>query len=1145
VSACRACGEKNPERARFCLACGTPLEKVLHAEERKVVSVLFVDLVGFTDRSDRADPEDVRATLRPYQARVKDEIDRLGGTVEKFVGDAVMAVFGAPVAHEDDAERAVRAALSVIEAIPELNAEHPGLELAVRVAVNTGEAVVSLSARPEAGEGIVTGDVVNTASRLQQSAPVGGVVVGEITYRATRDLVDYEELPPVSVKGKAEPIPIWRATGVRSRLRAAEEQPPRAPLVGRDDELALLEQTYARTLREQGVQLVTVTGEPGIGKTRLLSEFRERLSERAEAVSWQHGRCLPYGEGITFWALGEIVKAQAGILESDSPQQAGEKLSRVVADAIEDSSEREWFKARLAPLVGAQLVEAPGTAERAESFTAWRRFLESLAERAPLVLALEDLHWADDALLEFVEHLVDLSTEVPLLLVCAARPELYERHPGWGGGKRNSTTLSLSPLTDDETARLISVLLSQAVLPAETQAILLERSGGNPLYAEEFVRMLTDRGILTRRGRVVEVAPEAEIPVPETVQAVIAARLDSLPAERKALLHDAAVVGKVFWTGALAWMGRTPERAVEEGLYELVRKELVRPVRLSSVKDQPEYSFWHLLVRDVAYGQIPRAARAAKHRAAAQWIERIAEERVTDHAEILAHHYGQALELMRAAGSAAEARELEPTTRRFLVMAGDRAFALDAAKAEDYYRRALQLLPPGQPERAAVLTKAAEAGFLTGRFAEAEQSYEEAIAELRAQGNALGVGGTMVSLALVHGFRGETERARTLLTEVVELLEREPPGPELAQAYAQIAREHMLSARHKECVEWAQKALSLAEKRSLEAVAVMARQFRGVSRCQLGDLGGLDDLRQALDESLELGLGQESVRAHINLGGNVWWIEGPSKGLEVHRAGIAFGERRGITGPVLWTKGETLWMLFDLGDWDELMRLADELIEWDRRQGGTYYGVMALSYKAQVLVRRGEIAKAAALSDEFVPRARKIADPQILAPALVIAALVEQARDDDSAAVALIEEFGTVTKGLTVFRVDYVPDAARVCAEAGALVVGERLLEGIDAVMARQRNSLLAARAVLAEAHGRLEEPAALYGESAAAWENFGHALERGQALLGLGRCLLALGETDANATLAAARDVFTRLGAGPLVAETNRLLADAVAARS
>ncbi len=631
-------------------------------EERKVVSVLFVDLVGFTDRADRADPEDIRATLHPYHARVKRETERFGGTVEKFVGDAVMAVFGAPVAHEDDAERAVRGALSILAAIEEMNQAEPGLELAVRAAVNTGEAVVSLAARPEAGEGIVTGDVVNTASRLQQAAPVGGVVVGEVTYRATRDVVDYEELEPVSVKGKAEPIPIWRATGVRSRFGAELEQPTRAPLVGRADELALLAQTYARAVHESGIQLVTVTGEPGIGKTRLLAEFRDVLSEQPEAVSWQQGRCLPYGEGITFWALGEIVKAQAGILESDSPEQASEKLSAAVDAAVGEASEREWFKARLAPLVGAQLIEAPGTAERAESFMAWLRFLESLAAQRPLVLVLEDLHWADDALLEFVEHLVDLSTGVPILLVCAARPELYERHRGWGGGKRNSTTLALSPLTGDETARLISALLSQAVLPAETQAVLLERSGGNPLYAEEFVRMLTDRGILTRRGRVVKIAPEAEIPVPETVQALIAARLDTLPADRKALLHDAAVVGKVFWTGALAWIGRIPERAVEEGLYELVRKELARPARISSVKGQPEYSFWHLLVRDVAYSQIPRAGRAAKHRAVAQWIERIAEDRVIDHAEILAHHYGQALELVRAAGSAGEARALEAPT---------------------------------------------------------------------------------------------------------------------------------------------------------------------------------------------------------------------------------------------------------------------------------------------------------------------------------------------------------------------------------------------------------------------------------------------------------------------------------------------------
>jgi class 3 adenylate cyclase len=578
VSACPACGEENPERARFCLACGTAIEETTLAEERKVVSVLFVDLVGFTDRSDRADPEDVRATLRPYHARLKREIERFEGTVEKFVGDAVMAVFGAPVAHEDDAERAVRAALRILDAIGELNESDPELELAVRAAVNSGEAVVALGASPEGGESIVTGDVVNTASRLQAIAPVGGVVVGELTYHASHKVIEYEELDPVSLKGKAEPVPVWRAKGGRSHVGVDVEQAAPTPFIGRDHDLALLKETYSRTLRESSLQLVTVAGEPGVGKTRLVTELRTSIDDQPEIAFWRQGRCLPYGEGITFWALGEIIKAQAGILESDGPDDAAEKLAVAVEAVVEDGSERDWFNARLAPLVGAQVVDGSEAAERAESsFTAWRRFLEAIAAQRPLVLVVEDLHWADGALLEFVEHLADWASGVPLLVVCTARPELYERRPDWGGGKRNSTTISLSPLTGEETARLLSALLSRAVLPAETQAALLERAGGNPLYAVEFVQMLTDRGVLDVQGRLK--ATDGEIQVPETVQALIAARLDTLPAERKSLLHDAAVVGKVFWAGAVAAIGDRDESLVREGLHELVRKELVRPAR--------------------------------------------------------------------------------------------------------------------------------------------------------------------------------------------------------------------------------------------------------------------------------------------------------------------------------------------------------------------------------------------------------------------------------------------------------------------------------------------------------------------------------------------------------------------------------------
>ena len=683
------------------------------------------------------------------------------------------------------------------------------------------------------------------------------------------------------------------------------------------------------------------------------------------------------------------------------------------------------------------------------------------------------------------------------------------------------------------------------MLPADTQAALLERSGGNPLYAEEFVRMLSDRGILVRRGRILEIASGPEIPVPESVHALIAARLDTLTTNRKELLHDAAVVGKVFWAGAVASVGGLDEYAVQEGLHELVRKELVRPARTSSVEGQDEFSFWHFLIRDVAYHQIPRAARARRHKSAAQWIEHIAEDRVADQAEILAHHYGQALDLARAAGAAEDEGELELSTRRFLVMAGDRAFALDVGRAESYYRRALELLPPRQPERAAVLTKAAEAAWIGGRFAEAEEGYEEAIAELRDQGNPLGVGAAMVSLSLVHGFRGETRRGRALLAEVVELLEHEPPGRELASAYAQTAREHMLAGRFEECVDWSAKALTLAERLRLKDLAVMALQFRGCSRCLLGDIGGLDDLSQALRTSLELGLGQETVRAHINLGEHLWLSEGPAQGLELYRAGIAFGEGRGITGPMMWSKGETLWLLFDLGDWEELLQTAEELISWERVHGASYFGVMALSYKAQVLVRRGAVDDAYSLAQEFLPRARTIGDPQILAPALSIAALTEHARGRSSAALALVEEFGEATEEHPSYRANHVTDAVRICSAEDRMPMAKTLLDGISVGLARHRCALLTAQAVLAEAEGHFEQAGERYSEAVQRWSDYGFVLEQALALLGLGRCRVALGRADANGALAAARELFVSLGTQPLVTETDELLAEAVTARS
>ncbi len=512
MQVCSTCREENPEQARFCLACGAALTTAAPAgEERKVVSVLFVDLVGFTDRSDRADPEDVRATLRPYHERVKADIERFGGTVEKFIGDAVMAVFGAPVAHEDDAERAVRSALRVLETLEELRGE--GLDLAVRAAVASGEAVVALGARPERGEAIVAGDVVNIAARLQSSAATGTIIVDEVTMRSADGVIAFEPLEPVVAKGKTEPIPVWRVLEARSRV-GEPETATATPFIGREHERQLLLETFLRVERESTPQLVTLVGEPGVGKSRLVTELRTALDERVELVTWRHGRCLPYGEGITFWALGEVVKAEAGILESDDEDEATAKLEHAVTPLFEETSEREWLTSRLAPLVGAG--SDGGAVGRDEAFAAWRRFLEAMAARRPFVLVVEDVHWADEALLDFLEHLLDWAAPVPLLVLATARPELYDRRPGWGGGKRNATTISVSPLSSEDTARLLQSLLERALLPADTQASILERAGGNPLYTEQFARMLSERG------------DASELALPEGVQALIAARLDTL-----------------------------------------------------------------------------------------------------------------------------------------------------------------------------------------------------------------------------------------------------------------------------------------------------------------------------------------------------------------------------------------------------------------------------------------------------------------------------------------------------------------------------------------------------------------------------------------------------------------------------------------
>ncbi len=688
VKTCPGCGEQSPDRAKFCLECGAPLPDAAATDrrERRVISVLFADLVGFTSRSERLDVEDVQGFLSRYHQLLRRELERHGGTVEKFVGDAVMAVFGAPVAHEDDAERAVRSALAIQDAVAEMRDGDP-VDLHVRVGVTTGEALVVLGGDPRSGEGMASGDVVNTAARLQSSAPVDGVLVDEPTFRATERAIAYEKHAPVVAKGKAEPVVVWQAHEPRSLL-PEQRRPEDLPLVGREAETKQLIAAFERSLRERSSQLVTLVGAPGIGKTRLVQELLAHVEALPELVRWRRGRSLAYVEGIAFWALGEMVKAQAGILESDSADEATAKLDNAVDTAILEGRDRGWVASHLRPLIGLEgPAGAAGDGGRAESFAAWRRFFEALAEDGSTVLVFEDVHWADDALLDFIDLLAEHAGGVPLLIVCTARPELLERRPGWGGGKANAQTMSLAALGDDETARFVGLVLGQALLPAETQSSLLERAEGNPLYAQEYVRMLQDQGLLRKEAGGWRIAAEPDA-VPESLQAIIAARLDTLSADERRLIQDSAVVGRTAWLGAACALGDVSRATAEGLLHRLERKQLLRRSRRSTVSGEIEFSFSHAVTQAVAYSQIPRAQRATRHEAAAQWIEKLAGGR-DDKAELLAHHYTRALELREQTGSGWTQLARKASTA--LAEAGRQALAVHAyGPAAQHFAAALR-----------------------------------------------------------------------------------------------------------------------------------------------------------------------------------------------------------------------------------------------------------------------------------------------------------------------------------------------------------------------------------------------------------------------------------------------------------------------
>jgi class 3 adenylate cyclase/tetratricopeptide (TPR) repeat protein len=1138
VPVCASCGGESPEGFAYCPRCGAALlGGPIGREERKTVTVLFCDLVGFTAASEAVDPEDVRARLRPYHELLRERIEAFGGTVEKFVGDAVMAVFGAPVAHEDDAERAVRSALDILERLEQSNEASPELSLSVRVGINSGEALVALDVRPEQGEGFVTGDVVNTASRIQSAAPVDGIAVGQLTYQATAPVFEWRELPAAELKGKAEPVSLWQPLSARARLGADVIRALATPLVGRELDLLQLRTAFEKAVRDPSVQLVTIVGEPGVGKSRLVAELGAHVDGLRQLVRWRQGRCLPYGEGIAFWALGEIVKAQAGIYESDSPDEAAHKLEQ----SLPDVDEAPWLKARLLPLLG---VESSAAASRDESFTAWRRFLEAIAERAPTVLVFEDLHWADESLLDFLGYVADWAHGVPLLVVSTARPELYERRATWGAGLRNATTVNLAPLSEAETALLVSSLLERSVLPAETQRTILERAGGNPLYAEEFVRMLRDRDLLDERG---ELRPGSEVPSPESLQALIAARLDTLSSESKGLLQDAAVVGKVFWAGAVAAIGEREPAVVERVLHELARKELVRPARQSSMEGDRELGFWHVLVRDVAYGQIPRSQRAAKHVAAAEWIEARAGERLEDLADVLAYHTGEAIELARATGDFELADRIAPQARRYALLAGGRALGLDTLRALELLERAVALTPEDDVDYPYAVLRYGSAALQAGRSADATAAAERATAVCRARGDPLSLGAALTFQALA--LPGLPLPEHDPIFAAIELLEAAPPGRELVDAHTQLAGRHLVLAEHEACRAASECALSLAESLELP-VPARALGFHGAALINLGDpTTGLAELEQARHLLATAGFGRDAAVAYHNYGVNRWVIEGLPASLDTLEEAQHFASERGLLGMAASSLATRMERLVDAGYLDETLRQATEA------RAAVDSGVMAVQscveYHAAVaratleLGEMGAAREAATAARDRAYTAGAGAPTIFLAIAAGPAATLAIADGNRDTARAILDQLLAVKDAANISEEYFgrLPSYVRCALAAGDVTLAERLSDGVNAVgLPLCDHSVIAAQALTTEARGNPCAAAELFADAAGRWNGFGARLEQAYALHGQGRCLAALDGTAAEQPLRAARALFAEMGARPRVEECDVLLASVIA---
>jgi class 3 adenylate cyclase/tetratricopeptide (TPR) repeat protein len=878
--------------------------------ERRLVSVLFADLVGFTTLSERRDPEEVRELLSQYFDRCRTLIERYGGTVEKFIGDAVMAVWGTPVAREDDAERAVRAALSLTTAITALGEEVGMPDLRVRAGVLTGNAAVEVGAE---GEGMVLGDTVNTASRLQSIAAPGTVLVDDVTRRASEAAIAYEDTGTHQVKGREQPVRAWTALRVvagagGSRRGAGLE----APFTGRDRELQAVIDTGERSAERGHAELVAVVGEAGLGKSRLLWEFYKYLDGIQEVRWWMQGRCLSYGEGVAYWALAEMVRGRARIAEEDPPAVAREKLKATVEEHVTDPRERRLVEPRVAHLLR---LEERADADRADLFSGWRLFLERMAQVQPLILAFEDLQWADSGLLEFIDYLMEWSAEYPIFVIALGRTELRERRPGWD-------PLILQPLGPADLRGILDEVVPG--LPDAVATEVVTRAEGNPLYAVETIRMLQDRGLLVQEGsQYVLTAEVDDLEVPETLHALVASRLDNLSAEERALLQNASVLGQAFSPAALAAVSERREEEVRPLLDALVVKQILARDDDPRSPERGQYAFLQALLRTVAYGTLSRRVRKALHLAAARHLRETWPGEIGDIAEVLADHY---LEAIRAAPDAPDVAELRASARETLTAAGRAAGSLTLGPEADRYFEQAAELAEDDAERALLYQQAGDALHRSGNTDRALARLRQAVELIQRAGDPTG-GPAAVTLAELLRIGGYAQESQELLAPFREQDGGLEPAVH-AQALFSLGMNLMFGGKADEAGPVIERALAAVEDAQQWPELANGLITRGAYLINTRrPQEGLGVLRQALVIAEERDLPGVAVRAHYNIAGLHLSDHRLTDALAEITAGLAVAQERGDRSWDLGLRSQALPANAMLGRWDEVMKSGPPLLE--------------------------------------------------------------------------------------------------------------------------------------------------------------------------------------------------------------------------